>query len=291
MRRGDPSKLRLARLLDLGGLNAALLRLQAILIRPHIRALNYHDVPPSWAEDFERQLRFYASRFVSVGLADLLELHAGRWRHERPGIILSFDDGLRCHAEVVAPLLEKHGFTGWFFLPVGFIDAAETDQEGFVRAHDVTLPGERTGERLSMTWDDARRLDARHVVGCHTLHHRRLAASLSREELLEEIVGAKERLEVRLGHPVHAFAWVGGEEWAYSKEAARIIREAGFLVSFMTNSAVIRPRADLFQLQRTNVEASDPSFLVRFQLSGLLDVMYAPKRRRVNRLTSAEEAS
>ncbi len=39
------------------------------------------------------------------------------------------------------------------------------------------------------------------------------------------------------------------------------------------------------QIQRTNLEAAWPLDVVRFQLSGVMDALYAPKRRRVNRLT------
>ena len=89
---------------------------------------------------------------------------------------------------------------------------------------------------------------------------------------------------------MRGFAWVGGEEWAYSREAAERIRAAGFEYSFMTNNAVIRPHGELLQVQRTNVEAHfEPAFL-KFCLSGFYDVFYLPKRRRVNRLTSVQAA-
>ena len=78
------------------------------------------------------------------------------------------------------------------------------------------------------------------------------------------IVAAKRQLEDWLGHEVKTFAWV---------------------VSFMTNSAVIRPDADLLQLQRTHTEAFFPLDTVRLGLAGVSDLVYAPKRRRVNRLT------
>lgn len=80
------------------------------------------------------------------------------------------------------------------------------------------------------------------------------------------------------------FCWVGGEEPSYHAGAAALIRE-GYALSFMTNTAVIRPHTSPWQLQRANVEAQDPLWLVRFQLSGLMDLAYAGKRRRVNRLT------
>ena len=270
----------LARTLDVSGLNAALLRLQAAGSGPHIRALNYHDVPVWQADAFEAQLRFFSDRFVPVGLDDLTALLDGTWHHPKPGLILSFDDGVRSHAAVVAPLLEKYGFAGWFFVPAGFIDTPAERQAAYAEEHNISAGGADAGEPPALTWDEIRDLDRRHVIGCHTLHHERLRSSLTEEELEREIVVAKQRLEGELGRPLSVFAWVGGEEWAYSAAAAAMIRKAGFRISFMTNSAVIRPGNDPFQLQRTNVEASYPASLTRFQLSGFMDLVYAGKRRR-----------
>ena len=270
----NPIKRLLASAFDLTGLNRASLGLQAR--RPYIRALNYHEVPAEQADAFEDQLRFYARHFVPVGYADLMEFRAGSWPHPKPGLILTFDDGLRSHAEVAAPLLEKYGVPGWFMVPAGVVGTAAEQR-----------PQEHTVGHPTLTWPDLRRLDGPHVIGCHTHGHRRLEASLTPAELEHEIRDAKRQLEEGLGHPVTVFAWVGGEEWTYSAAAARAIREAGVALSFMTNNAVIRPDTDPLQLQRTNVEASFPASLMRFSLSGFLDVMYTGKRRRVNRLTAA----
>jgi hypothetical protein len=54
----------------------------------------------------------------------------------------------------------------------------------------------------------------------------------------------------------------------------------------MTNSQAIRPGSSQMQLQRTNIEADYSDALTRFQLSGVMDVLYAHKRRRVNRSTA-----
>lgn len=281
------AKLALAAGFDVTGLNAALLAAQARLGGPWARALNYHDVPPACAGAFEAQLRHYAEHFQPVGKAELLDLHAGRWPHAKPGLLLSFDDGLRSHADVVAPLLEKYGFTGWFMVPTEFVETAPQEQAAYARRHAIQADGrDYPDPRIAMSWEDLCRLDTRHEICCHTRSHRRLGPTSSREELEVEIVGAKERLEAGLHHEVDGFAWVGGEEWAYSAEAARVIREAGFRFGFMTNNARIRPGADLLQIQRTNVEASFPPSLMRFSLSGFYDLMYAPKRGRVNRLTA-----
>jgi peptidoglycan/xylan/chitin deacetylase (PgdA/CDA1 family) len=276
---------------DAAGLNAAGALLQKQLLWPYARALNYHDVPPHLAPAFERQLRFFARHFTPVGPAQLHELHAGGWHHPKPGLLLTFDDGLRSHVDVVAPLLEKYGFSGWFNVPVAFVETPPADQREFARTHRIAYDGSKQeGERIALSWHDLRRLDGPHEICCHTWSHRRLGPRLSAEELQLEIRRAKHRLEEGLGHPVRGFAWVGGEEWAYSREAAEEICAAGFEFSFMTNNAVIRPHGELLQIQRTNVEADFDPALLRFCLSGFYDVLYLPKRRRVNRLTAARAA-
>jgi peptidoglycan/xylan/chitin deacetylase (PgdA/CDA1 family) len=277
---------------DVTGLNAAGMLAQKQLAWPWARALNYHDVPPRLAGAFEEQLRFFAGSFVSVGPAELEALHAGRWSHPKPGLLLTFDDGLRSHADVVAPLLEKYGFTGWFNVPVGFVDAEPAQQHEFARTHRIDCDAsDLPDERIALSWRDLRRLDGAHEICCHTSTHRRLGPRLTPEELDFEIVQAKQRLEGGLGHELRGFAWVGGEEWAYSREAAEAIRAAGFRYSFMTNNALIQPASDLLQLQRTNVEAHFEPSLLRFCLSGFYDLLYLPKRRRVNRLTAPAAAA
>jgi len=87
---------------------------------------------------------------------------------------------------------------------------------------------------------------------------------------------------------VDAFCWVGGEEWSYSSSAAAVIRHAGYRLSFMTNNLPVRQGSNPLQIQRTNIEAWNPTEIVAFQLNGILDFVYTRKRQRVNLLTLAE---
>ena len=263
------------------------LTIQRLLFGPFIRAVNYHDVPPQEAGSFERQLDFYAKHFDCVGPQELIELQQGEWTGKRPGLILSFDDGLRSHADVVAPLLEARGWVGWFMVPFSFVEAAPSDQVSYAEEHQIDHSGHDYGDsRIAASWDDLRRLASQHVVGCHGLSHKRLGDSLTPLEVEQEILLAKSRLESELGLDTPVFAWIGGEESSYSRAAAEAIGHAGFQISFMTNSAPIRKGCDLLQLQRTNIEARDNDAIVRFQLSGIVDLLYRAKRDRVNRLTT-----
>ena len=96
-------KATIAKVLGSLGVSRAGLAAQRALFAPFVRAINYHDVPPSLAEDFERQLDLYTQHFECIDPEKLLALHRGEWKSSRPGLILSFDDGLRSHADVVAP--------------------------------------------------------------------------------------------------------------------------------------------------------------------------------------------
>jgi peptidoglycan/xylan/chitin deacetylase (PgdA/CDA1 family) len=200
-------------------------------------------------------------------------------------LIVTFDDGLRSQYEIAAPLLERYGFPGWFFIPAALVDMPEELQRDGAAEHQVVADAEGPGPRVFMSWDEVRELRSRHVIGCHTSSHHRVTSDTSMEQLELETAGAKHRLEEILDEEVMIFCWVGGEESSYTRAGAEAIRDAGFQMSFMTNHAVIRQETSPYHLQRSNTEATDPLWLIRFQLSGIMDALYFRKRRRVNRLT------
>ncbi|MBT5329803.1 MAG: polysaccharide deacetylase family protein [Gemmatimonadetes bacterium] len=224
----NPAKLALARLFEITGLNALSHGVQRALYAPFIRAINYHDVPPSQSELFERQLRYYADHFAPVTYAGLQQLIRGEWSAAKPGLIISFDDGLRSQAEVAGPLLEKYGFTGWFFVPLGFVETPDDQQANFARAHRIQYADEYDDGRAAMSLEEMQRLSRRHVIGCHTDSHYRCGVHSAASELHTEIKGAKQRMEKALECGVPVFCWVGGEEDAYTSEVATLISRAGF---------------------------------------------------------------
>jgi len=245
-----------------------------------LRVLNYHGTPQSDAAGLERQLEFYREHFDPAQPADLDSCLAGRFEVSRPRLLVTFDDGYRSNHDVAAPLLEKHGFRACFFLPEAEIasDRAAADT-AFAKTHDEP---------------EVRALEARgHRVGCHTRTHVRLADDLPTERLADEITQAGRDIAGKLGHPVEDFCWVGGEEWSYGAGAFDEVRRAGYQRVFMTNLYPVLPGSSPIWIQRTNVEASWPIDQVKFYLSGVMDLAYAPKRRRLARklLTRASARS
>lgn len=240
-------------------------------LRSYIRAVNYHATPSNHAANFERQLRFYADHFDPAGMARLKSVLGGG-RHRRPAIAITFDDGYRSNYDVAAPLLEKHGFTGWFFVSSGRLRDLDVDSR--------TIDGEDADAFMSSA--ELRDLIRRgHVVGCHTHSHVRLKHDWGDERLYDEIVASRKRLQTLLDNPIETFCWVGGEEWAYSAAAQAQVEKAGFPFAFTTNCQVTTAKTDPLQIDRTNVEADWPLHKIRFYLSGVMDLAYIGKSRRV----------
>ncbi len=284
----NPLKRGAAAWMDRIGVTSLSFTLQRSLLSPFIRVLYYHDVPAMLADEFERQLTFFKQDFVPASRADLDRLLTeGVWPHERPGIILTFDDGLRSHFEVVAPRLDKLGFQGWFFVPVDLVTRAPAEQPAAASRHGVLHDCDTASDpRVFMSEQQLVALSERHIVGCHTATHIRLSRELSDAQLHREIDDAKKRLEVILGRRVDSFSWVGGEEWAYSPAAARVVARL-FDYAFTTNTCGTRRGASRLKIDRTHIEASFPAALVRFHLSGMMDLYYRAKRRRVDSCLAA----
>lgn len=287
-RRKAALKLALARGICAARLDRGLTVLQRARLRSRfVRVVNYHDTPPGSEASLRAHLQFYRDRYVPVGYDELDGLLTrGEWRNERPGLAISFDDGLRSNYAVAAALLEEFGFVGWFFIPTGFVDSPVDQQASFARGGRIDCDSDAWPDgRLAMSWDEVRELATRHVIGCHTRSHCRLGPTAGVAQLTREIDDAKRVLAERLGRPCEVFCWVGGEEQSYSAAAAQRIRSADFRMSFMTCSQAVTARTSPLQIQRTNIDADAPLELVRLQLCGITDAANIGKRRRVERLT------
>jgi peptidoglycan/xylan/chitin deacetylase (PgdA/CDA1 family) len=279
----NPLKRGTAAVMDRIGVTSFSFAVQRWTLSPFIRVVYYHDVPPALADRFEKQLAFLKQSFVPASKADLDRLLTqGVWTHDRPGLIVTFDDGLRSHCEVVAPILDRLGFQGWFFVPVDLVTLPPAEQPAATSRHGVLHDCDTTRDpRVFMSEAQLAALSERHIVGCHTATHARLSRELSDSQLHLELNSAKQRLETILGRKVDAFSWVGGEEWAYSETAARIVANL-FEYAFTTNTCVARPGTSRLNIDRAHVEASFAPSLVRLNLSGMMDLYYQPKRRRLD---------
>lgn len=271
-------KRRISFALDLGGL----LPLDLALRGPDVVvAVNYHGTPPDQRALFERHCMFYRQHFECLDEDGLLRFLRGERALRRPGLVLSFDDGLRSNVEVAAPLLDAYGLRGWFMVPGGFIEASDPRAFFLSRILEHPDPAQADAAGPPMTWAGARSLAARgHVIGCHGWGHLPLGPQVDEGVVEEEVAQAQRRLQERIGRRVRTFCWVRGRVEHYSARAHAAVGRS-FDLAFMTMSRAIHRGDDPLVLHRCNVEASYPLAQVRFQISRLNELYFRGRRRAV----------
>ncbi len=118
-------------------------------------------------------------------------------------VLFTFDDGGCGAYEVIAPVLERHGRRGVFFVPTAYI-----------------------GHKCFLTEDQIRQLDRRgHVIGSHSHTHPAIISRMDRAECLEEWTRSRRVLEAIVGHEVNVASVPGG---AVSPMVIETMAEAGY---------------------------------------------------------------
>ena len=141
---------------------------------------------------------------------------------QRPVVVLTFDDAVRSHYTIVAPLLKKYHFGGTFFV----CDVAQK------RPQDTAF---------YMTWPQISELNRMGFeIGNHTAHHKNVT-TLTREELQNEvsIIEAKCK-DYNIPRPL-SFAYPGNR----SDSLAQVrLKELGYLYGRVGGSRTYFPTQD-----------------------------------------------
>lgn len=200
-----------------------------------IRLVNFHATPRYREAEFRRQVEAYAQAFEPITPANFAAAAEGRWEHSRPGLMPALFEGYRDNLDVLLPILEEFGFTGWFFVPSGFLSVPDHDQRSYAANHRLHLPeqDEYPDQRIALTWDEAREIRRRgHIFACHTRTHHEIEPDTPRAVFENEIVAAKAEMEAELGAGIEIFCWLEGAELGVNAEADAMLRQAGFRYLF-----------------------------------------------------------
>lgn len=120
--------------------------------------------------------------------------------------MLTFDDSRKTHRTIVAPLLEKYGFKGMFFVMTVTIG-----KTGYLSSADIKYLH-----------------DQGNTIGAHTWDHPHLLKT-GQIDVKTQIITPKAVLEKITGAPVTAFAYPFGEWNCWIIER---LRESGYLLAF-----------------------------------------------------------
>lgn len=175
--------------------------------------------------DFAAQVGWLqANGYQSVLPADVLAAQAGRSHLPAHAVLFTFDDNNQEQYTLAAPILERAGYRGAFFVDT------------------VTI-----GKRHFMTAAELQDLVARgHVVGSHTWSHRNLAI-LTPEEVDQQLAQANADLTKVLGAPPQFLSYPYG---VYSAEVAAQVAAHGYLAAFRLHDPHDPPVAPAFMLPR-----------------------------------------
>jgi hypothetical protein len=196
-----------------------------------IRLVNFHATPRYREGEYRRQIEALARDFEPITPANFAAAIDGRWDYARPGVMPALFEGYRDNLDVLLPILEEFGFTGWFFIPSGFLSVPPHEQRSYAADHELHLPetDEYPGERIALTWDEARDIVRRgHAFACHTRTHNQVTPDTPRAVLEEEIAVAKAEMERELGTGVDIFCWLEGAALGINPDADDMLRQSGF---------------------------------------------------------------
>ncbi|HEY7960427.1 MAG TPA: polysaccharide deacetylase family protein [Solirubrobacteraceae bacterium] len=142
-------------------------------------------------------------------------------------VLLTVDDGYVDDARTILPILAAHHFVATFY-----IITHRFHEPGFLNTAEV------------------RRLDQAGMdIGAHTRNHVALA-TVSAQEMVEQIAGSKRDLESVVGHPVQWFAYPFG---SFSPAVVAEVRRAGFVLAVTTQAGTSESSLSSLTMPRIHV--------------------------------------
>lgn len=248
-----------------------------IIVRNGRFALNFHGVsskrdqnvatdlqPHHTIAEFRQVLEWLVLRFPFLTVEDFLTT-------DKPGVLLTFDDGHANNLTNILPLLTEFKSQGLFFVSAQHVKNP-SDWLSFTRKDAIRGWGSEANVPDNFARDCYDGLSESQlaelsqspfaVIGAHTMTHPSLP-KCPHEELRRELIESKQYLQQLSGQSVDLFAYPFGD---YNRDVAEAAREVGFRAAFAVDS--LRVGMPQFEIPRVGIYASDSHYL-DLKLSGL----------------------
>ena len=229
----------------------------------HICTLMYHDVylhektESGINIDSAQSYKISASQFERQikAIREYVDAH----KIDESSIRISFDDGGVSFLTVTAPILEKYGFKGYFFIATGFLNS-----DGFLSDEQVIELYKRG-----------------HFVGSHSHTHRQMMNALSRDELMMDWKKSIEILGRLINNPIKIASLPNGFS---SSVILDVLDELG-IEDVYTSSPMDKPtkRGNLTLLGRYGIkDGMNESKVLQIAFNPLIKSMIKMKKTVLN---------
>lgn len=132
----------------------------------------------------------------------------GKIQHD--SVVLTFDDGGRSFYDVIAPILEKYGFIGHFYIATQYIGSP-----AFLSAKEI--------KELS---------DRGHIIGSHSVSHPSNIQRLSKEDIIKEWTDSINSLQTIVGRNITEVSIPNGY---FDVNDVELLRELGVKTIYTSN--------------------------------------------------------
>lgn len=215
-----------------------------------IPILNYHSISRESTDRFKKftlspeifaqHMKLMSDQgYIPITVADYaLRVNTLSSLPDKPAII-TFDDGFADFYSEAFPILQEFHFPASLFIVTG-------DMEGTSKW--LRLEGEQ--DRKMMTWSQLSEVQRAGIeCGTHSETHIHLDTAKSKIAR-REIFHSKDRLEQKLGGPVHSIAYPYGH---YTWTVRQMVIEAGYTAACAVRNAMSHTGDDLYGLARITI--------------------------------------
>ncbi|CAM3038619.1 polysaccharide deacetylase family protein [Paenibacillus sediminis] len=182
-------------------------------------------VPP---KVFNKQMEHLKNAgYHTMTFKDLINWKTEEVIPDKP-ILITFDDGYLDNFTIVYPILKRLQMKATIFVTSDFI--------GFPN---------------HLNWGQIKEMEQSGCIeiGVHTRHHLDLTKN-NPLQLVDEVWGAKQRLEKRLGHPMIAFAYPSGK---FNHKVVEAVKRAGFEFAVTTQPGYAVKKQGFLTLHRVRI--------------------------------------
>ncbi len=205
-----------------------------ILVYHRVGAENSFDGLTISKQLFVKQMRFIKKRHNPMLLGDIIESLQNKKALPLRTIAVTFDDGYEDTFKIALPVLRHLKISATVFITTGYIDRE--------------IPAYQNAPMLS--WRMVKMMERQGIeIGAHTVTHPNLR-ECNVQEIKNQLVGSKKRLEDKLSHSIRLLAYPYGGRRSFNKTVQLTARQSGFLAACTTLPGDNGPETDLYALRR-----------------------------------------